>query len=130
MHELEGSVSLAAFLSLEDSAANEGLFDDELFVATQSDRVVGFIAFNEAEITWLYVDPQNYRQGIGTELIQFALGKCDSVISISVLSKNYSALAFYKKLGFKIEEKHSGHLNGNETFEAEGYTMVLKQTNP
>ncbi len=125
LDELRGSVDLAAFLTLEQTAENEGLFDDQLLVAELENRVVGFIAFDPSEITWLYVDPGYYRKGIGRKLIQTAIDNCGNKITIEVLTGNLPALKLYQSFGFQITETRKGQLTGNETFDAEGYILEL-----
>jgi GNAT superfamily N-acetyltransferase len=73
LDELRVSVGVEAFLSLAATAENEGLFDGEVWVACYGETVVGFIAFAEDEVTWLYVSPDHYRQGIGRKLLRVAI---------------------------------------------------------
>lgn len=72
--ELAAAGLMAAFLSLEQTAANEGFHDYTLRVAEADGNVVGFVAFTDDELAWLYVDPDAYGMGVGTALIQTALG--------------------------------------------------------
>ena len=125
--ELTGSVDLKAFLTLEQTAENEGLFDDQLWVALEADIVVGFVAFEPEEITWLYVDPDHYRKGIGRHLLRFAMERCSDKIRLDVLSGNQPAIQLYLQEGFEIIETKQGKLAGNETFEAEGLIMEFKK---
>ncbi len=127
MDELRGSVDLAAFLTLEETAENEGLFDDELYVAVSEKQVVGFVAFSSDEINWLYTDPNHYKKGIGNALLNFALERCEDKVEVSVLSGNKPAIQLYLKAGFKIIEKKTGKLVGNEAFDAEGFIMEWRR---
>lgn len=126
--ELRGSVDLGAFLDLETTAEGEGLFDGELWVAEEADKVLGFVAFVPDEITWLYIDPKHYRKGIGKALLEFAIQGCGATITVEVLSGNTPAIELYHQLGFEIIEKRKGQLTGNETFDAEGYIMKLEKS--
>jgi ribosomal protein S18 acetylase RimI-like enzyme len=123
LDELEASVGVEAFLSLAATAENEGLFSGEVWVACQDEAVVGFVAFSEDEITWLYVSPDYYRQGIGRKLLQQAIARCGKSVSTSVLKGNDAALHLYLSEDFKILETKTGKLNGNETFPATGYIL-------
>lgn len=125
--ELRGSVDLAAFLTLEETAENEGLFDDELYVALLENQVVGFIAFSPDEINWLYIDPNHYKKGIGYALLNFALERCEDKVEVSVLSGNTPAIQLYLKMGFTIIDQKKGKLVGNEAFDAEGFTLERKR---
>ena len=120
--ELEGNVPLNAFIPLRNCAENEGLFDDEVWVA-ELDSVVGFIAFEKDYVNWLYVHPSYQRKGIGRKLLRFALERMDYPIKVSLLSKNHRALNLYEKEGFSIIKTKKGKLSGNEKYDAEGHIM-------
>ena len=126
--ELRGSVDLAAFLTLEQAYENEGLFDGEVWVAVMHKNVVGFVAVETTPdwVSWLYVDPKQYRKGIGQQLLVQAIRRCPSnEVKVSLLSGNTAALSLYQKLGFKVMQRKRGKLAGNEGFEAEGLIMKL-----
>ena len=127
LDELSASVSVEAFLSLAETAENEDLFAGEIWVADDNNLVVGFVAIdNEMTwITWLYVLPDRYRQGIGRRLLRHAIANCKSIVYVSVLSGNDAALNLYQSEGFKIVETETGKLNGNESFSATGYILQL-----
>ncbi|WP_371363754.1 hypothetical protein SRRS_46400 [Sporomusa rhizae] len=117
-----------AFLSLEETYENEGLFEYKLLVAEDEiGLVVGFTAFYDEEIAWLYVDPQYHRKGIATKLLNVAMEQAGKVISIEVLENNIEAINLYKKIGFKVVEKASGSLVGNESFIVTGYVLEYKK---
>ena len=58
LDELGLTVGTDAFLTLEQTADNEGLFEGKLFVADVDNVVRGFVAYSKEELTWLYVDRQ------------------------------------------------------------------------
>jgi GNAT superfamily N-acetyltransferase len=68
--ELRSASLEDAFIPLEIAAEREDLFGYELLVAEQNGIVVGFVAYNEEEIAWLYVDPNYCRKGIGKALVK------------------------------------------------------------
>lgn len=76
-------------------------------------------------MTWLYVSPDHYRQGIGRILLRQAINRCGKTLHTSVLSGNDAALRLYLSEGFKIIETKTGKLNGNESFSATGYILKL-----
>lgn len=129
LDELRVSVGIDAFLSLADTAENEGLFEGEVWVACKDETVVGFVAFSDCEVTWLYVDPTYYRQGIGRMLLRQAISRCGETANTSVLSGNDTALQLYLSEGFKIVETKTGKLNGNERFPATGHILELDRKN-
>ncbi|MEM1256204.1 MAG: GNAT family N-acetyltransferase [Cyanobacteria bacterium P01_H01_bin.21] len=125
LDELRVSVGVDAFLSLAATADNEGLFDGEVWVACNDDAIVGFVAFADDEVTWLYVSPDHYRKGIGRLLLQQAISRCGKTVGTSVLSGNDAALNLYLSEGFKIIETKTGKLSGNESFPATGHILEL-----
>jgi ribosomal protein S18 acetylase RimI-like enzyme len=125
LDELRASVGVEAFLSLAATFENEGLFEGEVWVACDNETVVGFIAFADDEVSWLYVSPDYYRQGIGKKLLRHAIDRCGKTVSTSVLSGNDAALHLYLSEGFKFMETKTGKLNGNESFPANGHILEL-----
>ena len=125
LDELRVSVGVDAFLSLEATADSEGLFDGEVWVACKDNAIVGFVAFADDEVTWLYVSPDHYRQGVGRLLLQQAISRCGQTVGTSVLSGNNAALTLYLSEGFKIIETKTGKLSGNESFPATGHILEL-----
>jgi ribosomal protein S18 acetylase RimI-like enzyme len=123
LHELEAAGLIDAFLSLEQTAENEGLFAGQVLVAESSGRVHGFVAFTQHELTWLYVDPGKARQGIGRQLLRRAIEACAGNLSTEVLVGNEPALALYQSEGFVILRRSDGRLTGNEAYAASGYLL-------
>ncbi|MBC3882662.1 GNAT family N-acetyltransferase [Undibacterium sp. LX40W] len=114
--ELKAANLLDAFLTLEETAENEGFHEYDIVVAEHLGQVLGFVAFTKDELAWLYVDPSAYGKGIGSALIKAALQQSAGPMSAEVLDGNVNAIATYKKAGF-IEVGHAqGHMPGNESF--------------
>ena len=61
-----------------------------------------------AEIGALYVDPSQWRQGAGGEMLKTALEELSTRryrdVILWVLPENHAALAFYDRFGFEVEE--------------------------
>lgn len=72
------------------------VFDDEF--------VKGMIHIEENEIAELYIDPFFGNQGIGSNLMEFAVRqmRCDY---LWVLEKNVGAIRFYQRHGFVLTEE-------------------------
>ena len=115
--ELAAAGLAAAFLTLDQTAANEGFHEYTLRVAEAAGRVVGFVAFTDEELAWLYVDPAEYGKGVGSALILAALQETRSSMSAEVLKGNDAALAVYRKAGFEITNTEHGVMPGNESFQ-------------
>lgn len=122
--ELALTVGVEAFRKLTETFQDEGLFDDELVVADLNGVVAGFVAFSQSEVTWLYVDPTFYRQGLGRALLQHAMLNAIGPMRIDLLEGNQPAQALYEKEGFVVAERRDGKLIGNESFSATGIVMV------
>jgi GNAT superfamily N-acetyltransferase len=125
--ELKNSVGLDAYLTLEQTYQSEGLFDGDVWVYELENKVIGFMSINDNDLTWLYVLPEHYKQGIGKALLQKAIEVVDDTLFTEVLCGNDVALNFYLNQGFKIVQKTKGKLAGNEIFEAEAF--YLKREN-
>ena len=125
MQELKSAGLTDAFLPLSVAAEREGLFDYRIYVAVQGNALVGFVAFTEDELAWLYVHPKCQRQGIGRALVQFALDHMDSEEkTVEVLQGNEPARNLYRSMGFVKEELRHGHMPGNETFAVSAWQMT------
>jgi len=121
--ELQAAGLMEAFLTLEQTGENEGLFDGTLVVAELHGQVQGFAGWSEDELTWLYVDPAMFKQGIGRQLLRHAIAALDGKLDTEVLEGNEAALALYLSEGFKVHSRSEGKLVGNESFAASGYVL-------
>ncbi len=128
LDELGLSIGTDAFLTLEQTAENEGLFDYKLFVAEVDHVVQGFVAYSEKELAWLYVDPKFYRKGVGRALVQHAVANSAPTMEIELLEGNTPALELYLSEGFKVIERVEGQLVGNEEFAAAGFVLRREDT--
>lgn len=114
----------AAFLPLKIAAEREDLFDyPALVVAEEDGEVVGFSAFTDEELAWLYVAPERMRQGIGRALSEYALKRFPTIRYIEALKGNIPALRLYESLGFTMKEIVSGKMPGNEEFRVQVYSL-------
>lgn len=114
--ELAAAGLEAAYLTLEETAQNEGFHDYAIRVAVVEGELVGFVAFTSDELAWLYVDPAAYGKGTGSALIRVALAEAKVPMSAEVLDGNTAAIAVYCKAGFEIVAKEQGRMPGNESF--------------
>lgn len=117
----------AAFIPLSIAAVEEDLFSYEVYVAEYGGIVVGFVAFNKDEIAWLYVDVNYSRKGIGKSLVDFALHRVGTKVSIEVLKGNFPAISLYSSVGFQIAETLTGKMPGNEQFSVTVHVMKREQ---
>jgi putative acetyltransferase len=96
------------FLSAADFAEIEALVRDiylpaaELWVAAdESAPPVGFIGLSGAHIDALFVAPNAHGRGVGRRLVEHARGM-PRPLSVDVNEQNEGALAFYRRLGFRV----------------------------
>lgn len=114
--ELKAANLSDAFLTLEETAENEGFYDYAIHVAEHKGSILGFMAHSTDELAWLYVDPPFYGKGVGSALIETALNSCAGPMTAEVLDGNLVAIATYKKAGFVEIGRGEGCMPGNETF--------------
>lgn len=66
--------------------------------------IKGFIQMNGTEICKIYVDTFFQGEGIGKELIEYAIKEYDAN-NLWALEKNERAISFYKKHGFNLTDE-------------------------
>lgn len=92
-------------------------------VATLNGDIVGFSAYTDDELAWLYVSPKAMRKGIGKRLAQKAIYTGPNIQYIEVLYGNEPARKLYESLGFHVQETVQGVMPGNESFKVKVYRM-------
>lgn len=107
-------------LTLEKCEEKAFLWRDNILVAKEGERVIGFVGFGNhgpeepdtGEVFALYVLPEYHGTGVGRQLMDAALEKLASYphICLWLVKGNARALRFYEKCGF--------HLTGEEKFTA------------
>jgi putative acetyltransferase len=68
---------------------------------SSSGRLAGFIGLAGAKIEMLFVHPDDFGKGIGSELCLFAVRDLGAT-QVDVNEDNEGACGFYQKLGFKV----------------------------
>ena len=80
---------------------------DEVFVAEIDGEVAGlavlFIGDEEAELDGLFVEPEHWRKGVGTALVDVATHEARKRGLALMVTANLSAREFYEKCGFVVE---------------------------
>ena len=120
-------------LTLEKVQEKAFLWRDNILVAKDGDRVLGFVGYGDhgvedpgtGEIFALYVLPEYQGTGVGRQLMEAALLELSSCprIYLWVVKGNAWAIRFYEKCGF--------HLSGAEKYvpsiQAGGIQMVRER---
>ena len=89
------------------------------YVITVADRIVGLVVVDSSrdddaddrfyEVHAIYLHPDYYRKGIGTQAMEFAYDKArrlgKSIITLWVLAENTNSIRFYEKCGFCADGK-------------------------
>ena len=84
-------------------------------VAVVNDQVVGFCAYTDEEIDWLYVSPDKLRQKIGRTLVENALCTEPNISKVEILYLNEPAELFFEKFDFRTEKIKHGVMSEDES---------------
>ncbi|MGL4911086.1 MAG: GNAT family N-acetyltransferase [Romboutsia sp.] len=102
------------------SLANNYFNKDEIIKNTyvfDNGLIKGFIQINKKELCKIYVDTFFQSEGIGKELIKFAINELQAD-NLWALEKNTRAISFYERHGF--------HLTGENKFEEDTTEYLVK----
>jgi ribosomal protein S18 acetylase RimI-like enzyme len=97
-----GKVDAGAFRPMTLAAERDEFFDSITAVACVDDRVIGFVSWNGAYLSWLYVEPSAQRRGIGWQLLKHALEQIGPEAWTNALGENNAAISLYERAGFEI----------------------------
>jgi ribosomal protein S18 acetylase RimI-like enzyme len=107
--ELRGSCDPRAFVPLaEEQEDAEDFQRSRKFVACLGDRVVGFVGIDGTYLSWLYVDPAHYGQGIGRRLLRLGVQRIGPQAWTVVLAGNTHARRLYESEGFQVVRTQEG----------------------
>lgn len=83
--------------------------ENEIYIATDNNKVIGIIAFNGNEINQLYIHNDYQGKGLGKKLLDMAKINSKGRLTLYTFEVNHKAQQFYEKNGFKIIGR--GHEN-------------------
>lgn len=107
--ELRGSCDPRAFVPLaEEQEDAESFQRSRKFVACRGEQVVGFVGIDGTYLSWLYVDPAYYGQGIGRQLLRLGLQLIGPQAWTVVLVGNLRARRLYESEGFQVVHTSEG----------------------
>ena len=79
----------------------------DVYLLYDGTRPVGIVSLLGEMIGDLYVLPDEQGRGFGTELLHFAMEKCEGTPTLWVLNSNRRAMKLYERLGFRATgERH------------------------
>ena len=84
---------------------------NEVWVAEESARVVGFAGFADGFLRHLWVRPEDQNRGVGTGLLKLAMDRCPGGLQLWVFQKNVGARRLYERNGFRLVELTDGTAN-------------------
>ena len=90
-------------LTMEKAVVVAGaFFESDIFVATdEHDKIVGFIGVQDDELTWMFVNPNCHRQGVGSRLVGHIRSQLGPNGYVLCAQENKAGFNFYKAVGFE-----------------------------
>jgi len=85
---------------------------NEVWVAEEDGRVIGFTGLGDDFVRHLYVRPEEQDRGVGTALLELAKERRPAGLQLWVFQRNVGARRFYERHGFTLVELTDG--SGNE----------------
>jgi ribosomal protein S18 acetylase RimI-like enzyme len=84
------------------------LASQEIWVAEEDDRVLGFTGLTDDLMSSLYVRPEAQGRGVGTALMEKAKERRPDGFSLWVFQQNGGARRFYERHGFRLVRETDG----------------------
>jgi GNAT superfamily N-acetyltransferase len=75
--------------------------DCAIWVATLDERIVAYLAMKGTDLNRLYVDPDEWRKGWGTRLVELAKQISPSGLELRTHQANVAARTLYERHGFQ-----------------------------
>lgn len=99
-------------LKIRQQIIQHSYFDQvQLFHVEHQQQVLGFMGIAGHKLEMLFISSDAFRQGIGSQLLQYALEL--GVTEVEVNEQNPDATAFYLKHGFEIIRRSETDSEGN-----------------
>ena len=113
--ELRAAGVEAGFLALRDDVKSQESFGrfDVLVCEDAEGQPLGFSAFKNEYIGWLFVHPDSHRRGIGRALLHTMLGRIPGEAWLWTLTGNDAAFALYSSEGFRPIEARYANVHGH-----------------
>ena len=99
-------------LTLESEVRSALVQIPELYAFSERGKILGFIGLADGKAEMLFVSPDCFGRGIGSELLTFAVRQ-RGVTLVDVNEQNPAALKFYRKHGFAVDGRSPLDDQGN-----------------
>ena len=84
---------------------------NEVWVAEEGGRVIGFTGLGDDSVRHLWVLPEEQDRGVGTALLELAKGRRPEGLQLWVFQRNVGARRFYERHGFTLVKLTDGSHN-------------------
>lgn len=101
---------------------------NEVWVAEDGGRLIGFLGLWGDVVSHLWVDPEHQNQGVGTALLELAKERRPSGLRLQVFQQNVGARRLYERHGFTLVGLADG--SGNQEGEPEAFYEWRPQEPP
>ena len=71
------------------------------------EKPIGMVSVTESMIEDLYILPKMQNMGFGTELLRYAMERCEETPTLWILENNKDAERLYRRIGFKPTGKRN-----------------------
>lgn len=111
--EVKNFIPEGVTLPMKQAVEEDGaFFESDVFVAVSEEDVLGFIAVQGDELTWLYIHPDYHRRGVATQLVNSIRNSLGQHGFVLCAKENEYGFKFYQKVGFRPVAYFPGNERG------------------
>lgn len=86
----------------QEAYIRQKMTEGSVFYMLLAPHPVGIVSIRASLIEDLYILPESQNRGFGTQLLRHAIGCCDGVPTLWILSNNHDAARLYEREGFQL----------------------------
>jgi GNAT superfamily N-acetyltransferase len=98
----------------EDQKMLRYFIESKIWVYENKNHLTGFIGLKGNVISWLFVHPDNRRQGIAMKLLTKLINECNHPLKLNMVKSNRAAMSLYLDMGFSVSEEFEGEMYGRK----------------